>query len=126
MTVSFEDLDRERTRWLKMTSPAGTIELLVKYASPREAERFRQKLVREGIMKVKDGTHTINTGRDRDFFREYAAYYVLNWRGDIEVDYNPDQMALLLSASNTAYEQLAAAISDEASFFTGNDNASTS
>lgn len=121
MPIDLNDLDRIRQRWLPLSGPLAGVEVLIKHASPREAERFRQKLTRQGVLRAgKDEGWQINTGREDDFFRMFAEYYVLDWRGDIRPEgaaYDSAKMGRVLGASQDAFKQLSDAIADDTGFF---------
>jgi len=99
------------------------VELLIAQSNPREGERFRQVLIRQGVMRLKDGQVSINGGREDDFFRMFAEKYVLNWRGDIKpegTEYTIEKMGRFLGVSTEAFDQVTQAISEDADFFASN------
>jgi len=82
-------------------------------------------MVRDGILKIKDGTHVINNGRDGDFFKSFAKMYVTDWKGDIKPEnapYNSDKMGQVLGAYNIAFSQVSEAVGEETDFFLVNGN----
>lgn len=129
MPLNIEEVNPVRSRWLELSGPLAGVSVLIKQASPREAERFRQRLAGNGILRTKDNEFQINRGREDDFFKEYATYYVLDWRGDITpagTVYSAETMGRVLGAYSTAYKMISAAIAEESDFFTGNGSASSS
>ena len=121
MPIDLNNLDRVRQRWFHLSGLLRGVEVLIKNASPREAERFRQRLVRQGVLRAgRDEGWQINAGREDDFFRMFADYYILDWKGDIKpegTDYSAEAMGRVLGASQAAFEQISNAISEESDFF---------
>ncbi len=120
MPIDLNDLDRVKSAWLPMTGQLSGVEFLIKCSTPRDAERFRQRLVRLNVMKDSKAGWQINANRQDDFFKLFAEFYVLDWRGDIKPDgstYNPEQMGRILGASTSAFEQVSSAISEDEDFF---------
>ena len=123
MGFDINQLDKKPHRWVPLVGSLKGVDLLIVQTNPREGERFRQLLVRQGVMKLKDGQVSINGGREDDFFKMFAEKYVLNWRGDIKpegTEYSVDQMGRLLGISTEAFDQVTQAISEDADFFASN------
>ena len=97
------DTPRPKTRWIKLHGHLEGVELLVRLASPKDGRRFHNKLVRAGIVKdTRENPFDVATGREADFFRELAAMYVLDWRGDIKLLKCRIGVASLQHASNSS------------------------
>jgi hypothetical protein len=113
-------LDQERRRWIQMSGALTGVELEVRHSGPKEQERFRQALIRSGVMKPSPSGVEINSGREADFFKAYAEKYVTGWRGDIQPEgapYDAAKMGAVLGAVNGALEQITRALGEEADFF---------
>jgi hypothetical protein len=128
------DLSRigeERRRWVPLKGSLAGIEVEIRHAGPEAQEKFRQKLVRIGVLRSKDGAIGINPGRESDWFKSYAEAYVTDWRGPIKLGeqdnppYTAEQMARVLATHSDALEVITAALSEEADFFSQNGNGST-
>ena len=93
----------------------------IKYSSPRQSEKFRQKLVREGVLKSsKSGHPEINSGRQDDFFRLFAEFYVLDWKGEIipkDSPYSAEKMGAIFGGYTPGFEQVNNAIQEDQIFF---------
>ena len=115
------DTPRPKTRWIKLHGHLEGVELLVRLASPKDGRRFHNKLVRAGIVKdTRENPFDVATGREADFFRELAAMYVLDWRGDIkpkDTPYSPEVMGKVLGAYRRAFDRLMEVIAEEDDFF---------
>lgn len=121
MGINLDELDRVRSRWLPLAGQLRGVDLLIRYGAPREMERFRQKLIRLGVLKSGrgDGGPEINAGRDDEFFRLYAENFILDWRGDIKPEgtaYSPEVMGKVLGGTE-AMAQVKAAVEDAEGFF---------
>jgi hypothetical protein len=121
MPIDLNDLDTVRKRWLPLQGQLVGVEVLIKYASPRNQEQFRQKLARSGVLKSGKGAGwEINTGREDDFFRMFAQFYILDWKGDIRpegTEYSPEAMGRVLGSYQPAFDQVSSAVSEDADFF---------
>jgi len=120
--MDLQDLDgKPKTRWVKLHGHLDGVELLVRAASPQEARRFHNKLTRAGIVKDnRDNPLDVQAGREGDFFRELAAMYVIDWRGDIKPEgtpYSPEVMGKVLGAYRRAFERLMEVVGEEDAFF---------
>ena len=123
MGLDLDQLDQRQQRWVPLVGSLKGVELLIAQSNPREGERFRQVLIRQGVMRLKDGQVSINGGREDDFFRMFAEKYVLNWRGDIKpegTEYTIEKMGRFLGVSTEAFDQVTQAISEDADFFASN------
>lgn len=121
MPIDLTTLDQSRQRWVPLAGVLRGVELLVKHASPREQERFRQRCVREGIFSGKANTGmNITNGREDDFFQRIAENYILDWRGDIKPEgtaYDAQKMGRVLASSLDAFNQVMEAIGEDTDFF---------
>ncbi len=130
MGLDLGRLDEHRERWVPLSGALSGVEVLVRHVGPREQEKFRQKMVREGILKHTEAGHTINSGRADDFFRAYAERYIADWRGDIRLGdtpdppYNYEQMGRVLGKYAAAFEDVTRAVSEEAVFFSEDGSSS--
>jgi hypothetical protein len=123
MPLDLEQIAKPKNRWLSLTGQLSGVDVLVRYATPKEQERFRQKLVREGVLKTSQGSSSINMGREDDFFSAFAKSYILDWRGDIKPEgttYDAGQMGRILGASQSAFSQISDAVTEEADFLAEN------
>lgn len=113
--------ERPKTRWIALHGHLEGVELLVQSATPEESQKFSNKLRRDGITRPsRDNPLDVTDGRERDFFREFAAYYVKDWRGKIMPEgtpYDAKVMGLVMGAYRIAFEAVLAAVSDENAFF---------
>jgi hypothetical protein len=122
--IDLNGLDEPHTRWVSF----GGVEFLLKYASPRESDKFRRSLMAKGIMRQKDGGLEINAGRESDFYRAFAEQYVLDWRGQIRpagTAYTPELMARVLAGHGGILRAIQEAISEDEAFFGNNGSAPT-
>lgn len=129
MLDSFDlsSIDQDRSKWVRLG--LNDMEAQVKHSGPSDQERFRQKLVRAGIMKQVRDSISINNGRGDDFFRAYAEQFITDWRGvemngEANPKYDLDLMGKILGKSGTAFAAVREAIEDETDFFSGNDSGS--
>lgn len=130
MALDLSILGTERRRWVESSLwPGAAFE--IKHAGPEEQEKFRQRLMRDGIISTKPGEF-INQGRAEAFFLAYAGKYVTDWRGvrltasDTEdATFTPERMAEVLKKSTATFEQIGRALSEEADFFPASGNGST-
>ena len=125
--LNLEDLDKPHSRWVRLGGALEGVEIEVQYAGPEEQDKFRQKLVRAGVLKQdKLGNYNINAGRSKEYFRLYAQKYITGWRGDIKLGdednpaYDPQQMGAVLGAYGSAFEQVAKELEDDTDFFSRN------
>ena len=122
--IDLNGLDEPRTRWVSF----GGVEFLLKYASPRESDKFRRWLLSKDIMRHKDGTIEIRAGREMEFYRAFATQYVLDWRGQIRPEgtaYSADGMAKILAGRGDVLRAIQEAISEDEAFFAPNGSAPT-
>lgn len=119
-----------KSRWISLGDPLTGVEVEVIHCGPRDQERFRKKLTRDGVLKNGE----IATGREDAFFQAYAEKYVTDWRGDIHggdasgptPPYNAAQMGTVLGAYSSAFEAVSKAVLEEADFFSESGSAVTS
>lgn len=117
-----KDIDGERQRWLKLSGPLAGGELFLKYASPREGEKFRRRLQNLGILRpTKDGGQEIAQGRDGDYLIEFCKFYVLDWRqitiNGVAEPYTPERLANILAQVGSALREVTEATAREEGFF---------
>lgn len=124
MPLDLDMLGQERTKWHPLTGALQGVEMLIRYASPGEGERFRQQMIREGILRnTRDAGIDINVGRSKDYFREWAKKWVLDWRGDVKPEgtkYTPELLGQVLDQYRPAHTQLNVATLEEEGFFDSN------
>ena len=114
--LDLNELTGPREAW----AAYGGVEFLLRYSSPRIADRFRQRLVADGIVG-KDGN--LNAGRDDAFYLAYAREYVLDWRGNIDAaagqdaSYTPEKMATVLSGMRKVFTFITECIGEDDRFF---------
>ena len=118
MSIELSKLTEVKSAWIELSGPFSGMELLVRSSTPRGSEKFRQKLVRRGVLKHgKHGTD-LAPGRDGDFFAAYVDEYVLDWRGDCEPkEYDRDLMVELLCNNTDLLGQLSLVLEGDSDFF---------
>jgi len=126
-------LGEDKRRWIDLGGALAGVEVEIRHVGPKDQEKFRRRLINNGILKPSSAGHEINSGREMDFFKAYAAAYVTDWRGPIVLNpgeaerpaYSPDLMARVFGAYGAALEAVTRAVGDETLFFSENGNAST-
>ena len=114
--LDLNELQGPREAW----ATYGGVEFLLRYSSPRVADKFHQRLIADGIT-AKDGR--INRGREDAFYLEYARQYVLDWRGNIDAaegqdaNYTPEKMATALSGHRGIFLFIIKCVGDDDRFF---------
>ncbi len=114
--LDLNELTGPREAWVTY----GGVEFLLRYSSPRIADRFRQRLVADGIT-AKDGN--VNRGREDAFYLSYAREYVLDWRGNIDAadgqdaSYTPEKMATVLAGIRGVFLFITECIAEDDRFF---------
>jgi len=127
--MDLSSIRKERRRWVELSGLAAGVEVEIRHVSPKDHERFREKMIREGILKKGEGSQ-IAAGRFGDFCREFARAYVTAWRGDIKLgdqenaEYSPELMGTVFEASAAALTAVTEAARDEAAFFSESGSAS--
>lgn len=127
MELNLDELDRPRQRWVSL----GGFEILIRYSSPIETDRFTRQLTQQGIARFKDGRLQTNVGRDMDFYKALAEHYVLGWRGNITAEnpedtkYSHDRMARALASVGPLLEALKREIEEDGRFFDSAGSGST-
>jgi hypothetical protein len=132
MPLDLSKIAEPKTRWITLHQPLDGVELQIRHVGPRDMERFRQRMIRAGIMKSDPGV-VINAGRDTAFFEGFAEAFICDWRGDIRATpdakdcpaYTPAAGGMLLAYSSIAFEQVSKAVGEEADFFSVNGKGST-
>jgi hypothetical protein len=131
MVLDLNKLDEQHRRWIDLGGALAGVEVEIRHVGPREQERFRQRLVRAGVLKQSAEGHNINSGREVEFFYQYAKQYITDWRGPIKLGdeenptYSPEQMGRVLGAYGVAFEQVTKAVLEEVDFFSSNGSGST-
>jgi hypothetical protein len=129
-----EILTGPRNTWVELTGPLAGIAVLVQYASPGQADRFRRRMRQSGVMK---DSGEVADGRIFDFLREFCSFYVKDWRGATiggspagydEIDaktgerIGPTALAHLMEQVGSAMKEITEAVSRQDAFF-GNGGA---
>jgi hypothetical protein len=130
-SLEFSDVQGEKQRRLVLGKRKDGTEIAVtlKYAAPREADKFRRTLEREGIGKRDADGFKINTGREKDYYAALAKHYVLGWEGVTNagepMDYSPESMAVFLSGRGDLLKIVHEAIAEDEAFFGTNGSGQT-
>ena len=130
MGLDLERIGDVPRRWLRLNGLLDGVEVELRHTGPRDQERWRQRLVRDGVMKMSadaPGGVKINTGREDAFFKAYAEQYITDWKGDITpkgTPYDAEKMGQVLGAYTDAFTQIRDAVGEEVSFFSENGSAS--
>lgn len=117
--LDLSKIEEPKRRWISLGGALAGVEVEIRHVGPKDQERFRQKLMRSGILKDTG----IASGRETDFFRAYAEAFITDWRGDIKPEgtpYDAEKMGRVLGAYSVAFEQVGKAVAEEADFFSGN------
>ena len=119
-------LDGDHQRWVRVG--LGDMEVLIRHVGPKDQERFRQKMIHEGIIKKQEGVE-INSGRFEAFCSSFVRQYVMDWRNVvIEGVENPPYaeatMASLTAQWNSVMASIGEALREEAAFFSPNGDGS--
>ena len=126
MPINLGNMGLTPERWVELQGHLSGVDVLVRFCSPRESQKFKRRMVTLGIMKYgKSGEFDLNAGREEDFFKAYAEFYILDWRGDVHEGgedgpapaYSAKAMGSVLAASNEAFDLVDKAILEEAAFF---------
>lgn len=116
MELDLDTLEQPRTRWLD----CGGVRFLIRYATPKEAERFRRMLIAQGIAGKEDGLP--HAGREDAYFLAIARQYVIGWEGVTQAgaptEYAPEKMAKVLANHGIVFRAVAEAIKEIEVFFT--------
>jgi len=119
------NLDREKPqRWLELTGHLKGVEILIILATPKEGERFRQRLVRRGV--VKHDRNLPKAGREDEYFQMIAETYILDWKGDVHPEgtpYSSEKMGAALGDIPSLFQQVMEAIGEDSVFFGQNGSA---
>lgn len=124
MELTFEDLEEPKSRWLCCDG----VDFLIAYKRPEESEKFRKRLVAQGVLKEGRGSMDFASGRFKDWCLAIAREYVLDWRGKVRLPdpkYDPEKMAQVLYNRSDVLNAVVAAMGDAASFFETGVNGST-
>jgi hypothetical protein len=122
--LNLDDLEPPRERWVKF----GSVEFLVRYCSPREADTFRRRMLQTGIMRQSKEGVEIALGRESDYYRSFAEQYVRDWRGAIlpaGEKYSPDRMGRVLANRGDIKSAIEDAVMRAEAFFGSNGSGST-
>ena len=123
-----EELGRPRSAWIQLDEPLPGVEVEVGYASPVEAQRWRNRLRSHGIL---DRSDNIAAGQEKAYCKAFCDQYVRGWRGikvkatDEPAPYDPSRMVLILMTVTSAFRTLNEAVGQEVRFFTRNGSGST-
>jgi len=120
MPFDLARLSDPHRKWIRIG--LEDIEVEVRHVGPKDQERFRQKLIRDGIIKSAEGIQ-FNQGRFDSFCEAFAEQYVTNWRNlkinDVEnPPYSAKTMGDLLLKYAGAMTAISESLKDEADFFT--------
>jgi hypothetical protein len=120
MELDLDTIEQPKTRWLDCDG----VRFLIKYATPKESEKFRKTLRQMGIADTKKGDFEINAGREMAFFEALARQYVLDWDGAIkaanpeDAKYSPERMAKVLANHGGLLRMVTESIGEAEAFFT--------
>lgn len=123
-----EELGRPRSAFVALDGPAEGVEIEVCYATPVEAQRWRNRLRSRGILNKNDD---IASGQEKAYCEEFVRQYVRGWRGvnvkatGEPAPYDAGRMALILTTVSSAFRMLNEAVGQEVRFFTRNGSGST-
>lgn len=123
MELDLDTLEQPRTRWLD----CGGVRFLVRYVNTKDSEKWRQAMIRLGIIKSKGGLE-VNPGREDDWFLALAKQYVVDWDGEIKpagTKYTPEKMAQVLAARRDVLNYIAESIAETEAFFTESGRSET-
>lgn len=123
-SLDLTTIDHEKTRKVQF----GGVWFLLKYASPRQARRFYNRMTALGICRGKGDQFDINVGREMDFFTEISREYVLGWGGNIKPEgtpYTPENMAIVLFNHGGILKAIQEAVAEDEAFFGSNGNSPT-
>lgn len=127
----FDDFSAGKSEWIDFDG----FGFQVRYASPVEGQRFRNRLVHLGICSKDDPLPRM--GREKAFFEALTEKYVIGWRGILPhpnggepinldaVPYSSVDMAKVLSARGDVWKRVTDAIGDAESFFGKNGHVQT-
>lgn len=131
MPIDLGTMGQDPQEWISLGGHLAGVDVLVRFCSPEQSQKFKRRMVSKGIMKYgRNLEFDVNAGREKDFFIAYAEFYILDWRGDVHqggepVDYNSKAMGSVLASSNMAFDQIDKAILEEERFFAKRSNGSS-
>lgn len=120
MELDLDTLEEPKVRWLD----CGGVEFLIKYATPKESEQFRKRLVQMGVARMHKGEFEVVAGREQAWFKALAEQYVQDWRGNIKASteegrrYSADKMAIVLANRGDVLRLITESIAEADAFFT--------
>ena len=125
--LDLSTLKQEHTRWVGVAA-FPDVRLMVRHVGPEAMEKFRQKLVRAGIVKKDEGLQW-NDGRFADWCAAVATECMVDWEGvklnpEDSGAYTPDGGKELLLRVHGAGRAVMEALTDEAGFFSENGSGS--
>lgn len=131
--LDLSSLDGPRTRTIRLTGALDGFELELRHVGITEREKFRFRMMREGIFN-KAGNDT-NPGRTRDFMLAFIEQFVVGWtvpdrfRGADTKDENPPYKAAelvnVLDYSPASFKVLHESASEELDFFSSSSAGSS-
>lgn len=127
-TIDLDKIDQEQGDGLTHWISYGPTAFHLRYASPRQATRFRRRMQHLGIMRREGTGFDINEGRDADYCREFSKEYVLDWKGVTKkgepMAYSPESMGKLMHSHGGVFKLIHDAVTEDDSFFGSNGNGS--
>lgn len=126
--MELQDLaERPKTRWVPLYGHLAGVELLIRCVTPEESQKFSSRLRRQGITRAKgDHPFDIADGRETAFFREFAAQYVMDWRGQVTLNGQTytanagptsEDVGKFLGGNRAAFDAVVTAAQDDGAFF---------
>lgn len=123
MELDPNSLDAPRTRWLD----CGGVRFLIRYVPPIQMDRWRKKMIHDGILReTRGGGIEAASGRETAFYRAVADTFVENWDGNIvgNPPYSAEIMGRMLAYRDDVWKAILGAITEQSDFFVGNGNGS--
>lgn len=124
MELDLNTLETPKTRWLD----CGGVRFLMRYVPPIQMDRWRKKMIHEGILReTRGGGMEAATGREMAFYRAVAEMFIENWDGNIvgNPPYSVDLMSRTLAFRDDVWKAVREDIAEQAGFFVGNGSGST-
>jgi len=128
MALDLSSLNEQRRNTIRLEGALEGFEIELRHRGLKERDRFRQKLLRDGIMKSGDKGDELAQGRISDFIVAFATEVITGWtvperfRQDKEENppYDPKELAKILDASPDSATKIFKASTDESAFFGSN------
>ena len=121
MIVEVDQIPDCPQRWIPLPPPMKGGEVLIILATPKQQLKFRQKCIRQGVLRKDETTPTM--GREDDYFRMISEQYVLNWKNITykgDATYSSNVMGTILGKCPAVLAFLLDAINEDADFFASN------